>query len=784
MVFPDDEKWQKEYARMNGNVVTVQRNVRFRSWGTEELLMECCLKFMPWLRRIHILLASESQVRPWMARFTERHEEDSVEVRVVFHRDFMPWELLPCFNINTIEMFLHRIPELAEQFVYSNDDFYPLSPLVPEDFFSDGLPCQHHEENPYPASPNTFQKFVKNGLDMVAADFGRRFRNTWLRGGHSMQPMLRSTVEEVCERHHDRIAESFSFSRNKKNFNQYIFPFYQHLSGKYVDHVPASQYVGPRTPTSQITAILRNPACGIVCINDNSAIDDWKTRADIVKREITKKLSEGKKEIVTEARHNYKNKKAMEVLIIHYNTPELTAAAVRSLLKQTPEARVTLFDNSDKRPWVNQEDLKESVEVIDNTKGQIVDWDEWLATFPDKKNTTANNWASAKHCYSVELCMDRFLDGFILMDSDVLVKKDISGLVDKGCAFVGEECAGTKKFPVPRVLPMLCWINTPMLKEAGIRYYNAEKMWKLTSKAPNCYYDTGAWLLEAVREAGLNCRNISFKDYILHYGHGSWRNRQKTAGTWLEENRSLWCQKKANDNVRIYVCTHTDFKQVVKDHVYEVVDARQWNGDVCDNGLRGSFYSELISYKHIAERKDLPELVGFCCYRKYFSFMDDVPDFSEVFGEYDAVAATPIRVLPDVAGQYAHCHNKRDLAIVTDIVKRDYPEMWPSFSRSLRQPSLYACNMFIVRREDFRWMIQTVFDILDKYLETVGMDIEGRIESNPREYHIGRPRTGVVAYQYRIGGFLGERIINALLRFRFQHIKHYDKVITQQSIGI
>ena len=43
----------------------------------------------------------------------------------------------------------------------------------------------------------------------------------------------------------------------------------------------------------------------------------------------------------------------MDVLIIHYNTPELTAAAIRSLWKHTPGARVTVFDNSDKRAFDN-----------------------------------------------------------------------------------------------------------------------------------------------------------------------------------------------------------------------------------------------------------------------------------------------------------------------------------------------------------------------------------------------------------------------------------------------
>lgn len=292
MVFPGDPEWQRDYARCRGTAAAAVSNVRFRSWDTEELLVRCCLRYMPWLRRIVILLARESQVQPWVERIMEAQSSaDGPRLDIALHRDFMPGEVLPTFNVLTIEMFLHRIPGLPEQFIYSNDDFFPLSPLSPEDFFRGGLPCQRFVEKPYPPAPNCFQRFVKNGLDMVAADFGRRFPRTWLRGGHSMQPMLLSTVREVCRLHAGRIAGSFTFERTDRNLNQYIFPFWQHLSGRYADHVPPRRYVGPRTPTADIAAIIRDPDCGIVCLNDNEAIADWERRAEIVRREVSAKLA-------------------------------------------------------------------------------------------------------------------------------------------------------------------------------------------------------------------------------------------------------------------------------------------------------------------------------------------------------------------------------------------------------------------------------------------------------------------------------------------------------------
>ena len=826
MVFPEDPEWKQTYARFRSG--DASRNVRWRSWGTEELMVRCCLKNMPWLRRIYLLLASPSQVRGWMRPTPAPPEGEptpappegrgsttgQTSIHLVFHREFIPEEYLPCFSSPCIEMFLHRIPGLAERFIYANDDMFPLSPLEATDFFRERptpnppyregavslLPCQHWEEKSWPVRPSLFQRKCRNQQRMIAAGFGVQLGNTWLRNGHCFAPLLKSICETVWERHGEEIRKHLSpLKRTEHSYNHYIYSLYQHFAGLEVDHVPRQRYVGKETPTARLAKIISDPEAGIVCINDSEKIDDWEKRAKIVRDNLNLNVNDNEDDNLNandnpndnanpndgdNANDNANDNDGddgVRVLIVHYNTPELTAAAIRSLWKHTPEARVTIFDNSDKQPFCCDEIAAYGeVEVIDNTKGQRVDWERWLLQFPGRKNTTANNWGSAKHCYSVDLCMDRFPDGFILMDSDVLVKRDVSDIVDHSKAFVGEECAATRKFPVPRLMPMLCWLNTPMLKEKGIRYFNAAKMWKLTGHSPECFYDTGAWFLEAVRASGLPYRKIVLNDYILHFGSGSWKQR-KNHLKWINENRRLW-DVATSEHTRIYICTHTDFSPVVRHPVYEVVDARQWNGDVCENGLRGSFYSELISYKHVAERKDLPTYVGFCAYRKYFAFMNDVPDMGTLFKECDAVTTTPLHFSYDVRTQYARCHNVKDLDIVSDIVKRDYPDFWPSYEHSLRQSSLYACNMFIVRRDDFRWMMKTVFDILDKYLDVVGTDIEVRIQSHPQDYHLCRPKTGVVGYQYRIGGFLGERIVNALLRYRFKRIKHYDKIITAQPL--
>lgn len=307
MVFPEDTQWQEEYSRHKGNGPGAVKHVRYRSWGTEELLVRCCLKYMPWLRRIHLLLASPSQVRGWMTPTPAPPEGEPTpappegrgsttgrpSVHLVFHREFIPEEFLPCFSSPCIEMFLHRIPGLAERFIYANDDMFPLSPLSPDDFFLEGRPCQRFVEKPFPAKPNIFQRKCMYQLNMIAKPFGKHYRGTWMKNGHSMAPILKSSCEKVWERNGKEIISNLSpLKRTDRSYNHYIYSLYQYFAGIDVTHAPRQQYAGKGTPTSRIAEIIRDPQAGIVCLNDNEGLDDWKKRAAVVRKEIAAKLAD------------------------------------------------------------------------------------------------------------------------------------------------------------------------------------------------------------------------------------------------------------------------------------------------------------------------------------------------------------------------------------------------------------------------------------------------------------------------------------------------------------
>ena len=224
------------------------------------------------------------------------------------------------------------------------------------------------------------------------------------------------------------------------------------------------------------------------------------------------------------------------VAIVHYNTPELTMATIRSLMKNSPGFRVTVFDNSDEKPFVAK---MPNVDIIDNTKGQIIDFDKIIEKYADrdKNDVKLSNYGSAKHSMSVDYLTRVLPEGFILLDSDVLVKQFLGKLWDESFA-----CAGAveKKHDIPLLSPFVCYLNTRMLYDKGVTYFNGDKMWALTEKIPNRYYDTGAWLYEGVSTNNLPMQLFDIWQFVEHLGHGSWRRNGDRAREWLEKHKKLW----------------------------------------------------------------------------------------------------------------------------------------------------------------------------------------------------------------------------------------------------
>lgn len=283
MVFDTDSKWRDMFRASHWRRYTRDDSYasRFRSMGTEELLVRCIRAFMPFVDTIYILLARESQKQPWMDRYG---------IRVVYHDQFIPPAYLPTFNSRLIEMFLNRIPDLSEHFIYGNDDMFPVSPMKEEDFFVGGRPCQHLELMELPEDYSQFAWVCKEGTKLIAASFGEEVSDDrWLSIGHGVSPLLRSACDAVWERYRDTLKASLTQKRDWKNYNQYIYVYYQHYAGLAVDKERHNSYTDNTCANDEVRKAIMN-AKGVVCVNDAVPAAGFDGFASMVSEVIGKRL--------------------------------------------------------------------------------------------------------------------------------------------------------------------------------------------------------------------------------------------------------------------------------------------------------------------------------------------------------------------------------------------------------------------------------------------------------------------------------------------------------------
>lgn len=221
------------------------------------------------------------------------------------------------------------------------------------------------------------------------------------------------------------------------------------------------------------------------------------------------------------------------ILIVHYNTPEVTEATIRSIEKHVGDYCLHIFDNSDERPLTYR---TERIVYHDNTNGQLIDFEKLMDGFPEKLQDSVAHHGSVKHTYTIDYCFDILQDGFVLLDSDVLLKKDVTELVDKSIPYVGEVEHYHGSIAHSRVLPMVCWLNVPLLRERGIRYFDEKRSWLIV---PDVLYDTGASFYEDCINSGMEGGKIKYREYAEHLGGASY-NKRRDAKTWLRVNQKLY----------------------------------------------------------------------------------------------------------------------------------------------------------------------------------------------------------------------------------------------------
>ena len=250
-----DPEWQKDYEKHTNTPILEKR---FRDWGTLKYLMRGIEKNMPFIRKVHLVVARESQVPEWVNRN---------EVNIVLHKDIIPAKHLPTFNCNPIEMHLHRIEGLDEEYIYFNDDIFPLKPCKATDFFIDGRATLGMSRHLF--AFNMFKKICRNSNRIARKAIGLKPSVCFLRPQHICTPMLKSQCEELYQKVETEIISSLTKTRSSNNLNQYMFLDYMYLRGMLINKRMSKKHFSLGVASEdKIRKYIQSPKHSLVCIND------------------------------------------------------------------------------------------------------------------------------------------------------------------------------------------------------------------------------------------------------------------------------------------------------------------------------------------------------------------------------------------------------------------------------------------------------------------------------------------------------------------------------------
>lgn len=255
----------------------------------------------------------------------------------------------------------------------------------------------------------------------------------------------------------------------------------------------------------------------------------------------------------------------------------------------------------------------------------------------------------------------------------------------------------------------------------------------------------------------------------------------------------LFFKEKMPNNVDIFIGCHKTFEPRVTNDAYKIIVG---NHEVenksnlelikCGNKddiLDDKFYSEIYMLKWLVDNRPLKDYVGFCHYRKYFEFMDDVPDMDEAFKVNDVITATPIRQPLTELVHFCLCHNYEDMGILGMVIRDKYPDYFDVYKNVMKNKIMIPYNMTIMKKDDYIEYINFIWNVLQDFVNVIGTDIEGRILNNKDKYFNKiMPNNNTLEYQYRIGGYLAERLTNVFVFKKFKYARFYKAIITDKKL--
>jgi hypothetical protein len=231
-----DPMWQaKKEAALEGTQKKYSASsVRSTRWSNyDELLysLRSVAKFAPWIN--HIFIVTDNQKPQWL-------NIENSKISIIDHTEIIPSEKLPLFNSNAIEMFLWKIPNLTEHFLYANDDMFFGKGVKPDFFFTkNGNPIVimkersrsfNNQTNHAQVNHRLFSIKTARTIKFVYQQLGSKFHVTFK---HAIEPIRKSYMAENFMKLEKNLMETtITPFRDVNNLQRIIMPLYDNFYGR------------------------------------------------------------------------------------------------------------------------------------------------------------------------------------------------------------------------------------------------------------------------------------------------------------------------------------------------------------------------------------------------------------------------------------------------------------------------------------------------------------------------------------------------------------------------
>ena len=302
-----DLNWQKEKAQTLNipDDNPEQGAIRYRDWDILKYWFRGVEKCLPWVRKVHFV--TWGHLPEWLNVNAEK-------LNIVNHKDYIPEKYLPTFSANPIELNFHRIDDLAEHFIYANDDMFFISPLSEEYFFKDGLPVDCCLENAHQFFSGQIDHMIGNDLAVINKHFEKSkvlkeqkskifglkqgvkplLKNLYMKpfatfcgfyDFHTPYAYLKQTYRDVWDAEPELLDSVSSHkTRTSDDVNQWLFRYWQFATGKFSPFgMNRGKFFSIGRDDAQIETVIKNRTLPMICLNDDDiSVDFDKEKAFLI----------------------------------------------------------------------------------------------------------------------------------------------------------------------------------------------------------------------------------------------------------------------------------------------------------------------------------------------------------------------------------------------------------------------------------------------------------------------------------------------------------------------